>query len=338
MQLAIVTRQGDRFAKALAACVEALGGRVLILDHALDGNDTFAIDGSGVYWRDVAISTFDFVLVRGQHYQYPVVPRVDDEVDFSLWQTDYLAQQQRYSALSSALCELERRGVCVFNPLPALQADFVKPASLAALSAAGFATPDWLLSNDPRQVETFIARQGAQHKKIRWRPANGRGAWQRFERRQYDDLVAASKPPILLAGGTGDELLRCYVYRGRELLSLKVEGPTFVGLERLEQFSPVSCPLSATELERICTRIGANWLQLTFIGSLEGFRLYDFDTDPRPEELPAQWFDHLTQNLGRALSAKPITLLTSGQAIERKPLFLRRMLQMLFEMEASKYE
>ncbi len=334
MRLAIISRPRDAFADAVQLLAAKSGEtQVLRFDLNLDGRERFAIDADGVHWHDSMLSNVDAVLMRGLRYQYPVVPRLDDDLDFSLWQTDYLAEQQRYSACASALRELERLGVRVMNPLHAIHRDFVKPVLLLRLAARGFAMPAWLTSNDVAEVEAFCA----QHPHVRWHPVTGRGAWQRFEARQRADLIAPAKPPVLLAGGAGERVIRSYVCCGKVVASLAQEAASFEDLERLERFANTPCPWPVAEIERLYKELGLDWFEATFIGDDRAFLLYDIEADPRPEELPECHRDAIAAHMLAALNENPFTLVQRSQPVERKALFLRRALQMLFEMEDSKY-
>lgn len=308
-------------------------GSVLWVDLA-DTVSGLAIDPENLTWRGEALTTLDKVWVNGFRYTNPVMPPPMEGADWSVWQYGYLAEQQRWSACYSLLCELVRRGVAVWHGPGLYMGDFMKHAQLASLGRAGLSIPPLVCVNTPEDAAAF----GARWPQVVWRPATGRAAWQLFQRKQRLALADPGKAPILLAEAREGHLLRVYMLAGRPILCLKQYAPANQAphetLERLHLMTPPR----VAELEQAAAVVGLRWGVFTCLWDEERLSFYDVDPDPVLDWLPAVFRDHLVAALAAALAeTAPPPALDIDLPLERPNLFLRRMTRILYDFENSKY-
>ncbi|MBF0285319.1 MAG: hypothetical protein HQL51_12780 [Magnetococcales bacterium] len=277
--------------------------------------------------------------IQGHAHQNPVVPDPAEGVDWGLWQVDYLARQQRESARMSLLQEMERRGVRMFNGFAAYQAGFHLYASLERLRGAGLAIPPLLCANDPQEARAFLDA----HSRVVWHPASGRGAWQLFRPKQLKALLETdpAPTPLLLAPAREGTLCHAYLVGGTLQLLLGQDAPSNQpGEERLEQFWRLPIPERLRlPLERAAALLHADWLLIRLVDGPGGPWIYDFDPDPVLNDLPPPFRDALLRLLAHALlgGEGPLPALPpQGEPHQRPALFVRRMLCLLFDLEASK--
>ncbi|MFH1491232.1 MAG: hypothetical protein ABII06_20175 [Pseudomonadota bacterium] len=325
-------------AAGLLEKIGPMGGvRCDFFDMGLHPPDEVSLDQSALYWNGRDLTGLDIAYIHGFSFMNPVVPSPGRERDWSLWQSDYLVEQQKYSFLFSMFKELERRGVTLVNPPEAHVRSFMKPSFLEHLRRSGFSVPKLLCSNDMRSVKTFCA----ENEITLWRPSAGRAAWQLFLDRQRTHLIKRDAPPVLLSEGIEGPLVRGYFFDKKPLLMLKFNPPHRTPPERLEQFFHVDHPEAAEELGRLGEVIGAKWFLVFFILKDNRPWIYDIDPDPILDGLPDFYREHLMRHLACSLAGTQEECpLPEGAdpPLDRPVFFLRRMLQILFDLEKSKYD
>lgn len=300
------------------------------------GAPAVALDSIGIEWDGANVAELECAYVHGFRYANPAVPRALEDADWTIWQTDYILDQQRASFLHSAFSELERRGVRLFNP-PAQHVEaFALPSLLERLRQTGFCVPPLVCTNDRDAAETFCEQVGASV----WRPATGRAPWQRCTPYRRDRVLGLDKPPIIIAGVVEGPLLRAYLMNGKPLLVTKCKAPAFMPpLEQLEVFTAAACPEVHGELERFAKVSGLRWTVVSFVVQNGRPWIYGVDPDPLWINLPAPYRERLVTGLAEGLAGMDGMMLgeLSTQPQPRNTLFLRRMLQPLFELEHRKY-
>lgn len=308
---------------------------------------------STLRWNDVELTSMDAAWIGAYPYRDPVVPFASGPTEWSRWQFDHLLEQQRYSAIESLFAELERRGVQVLNGRRFALAEFSKPEWLLRLGRAGCGIPRLLCSNDVGDVDAFCNR----FQSVLWRPATGRAAWQRFTVKQKRHLVGTDKPPILLAEAVSDAFLLAWCLDGEAILCVAIEPPgtrpveslgnpddfgELLRFETLEILTVVDARQMSPALGRLYDACGrAGWMAATLMQRDDGeFTAYDLDTDPDLSWLPMQLRNWLLSCLAYRLLGRnrdPGKMPEGGLKLQRPALFLRRMLQIQYDMEDSKY-
>lgn len=308
---------------------------VFFFDISLQNHPSVVLSDSELLWNGHDLSQLSLAWIHGFSYMNPTVPTDKEDVDWSVWQADYLIEQQRYSFLFSLFSELSRRGIRLVNPLPTLINQFMKPFWLHKISLAGFRIPEILCSNDPLHVDTFCTK----YRDIVWRPVTGRAAWQLFLEKQRSHLISETAPPILLAQVIPGPLIRCYMYRGKPLLFLKHDRADAIPPERMEQLWPCDYPELSERLNNLYQTLDMDWGVVYFVVSAEEMYVYDVDPDPVLNWLPQALKEDLTERLSQSLAgqATATSTLKIGESYPRPVLFLRRMLRVLFEIERIKY-
>lgn len=110
--------------------------------------------------------------------------------------------------------------------------------------------------------------------------------------------------------------------------------------EKLEQFSHMECDEINDELRGLASKTGIPWALVHFVLKEGRPCIYDVDVDPILNWLPAIYRKYLTEKLAHRLAGiKDKTTFAEKENLpnERPTIFLRRMLQILFEFERSKY-
>jgi len=315
---------------------EVSSGSARYFDLNLLGDQTFSLGGDVFQFDGVDICKLRFAYIHGFSYQYPVVPRLSADTDWSLWQTKHVLDQQRYSAILSLVQELERHGVCVISGLRGLLGNFMKYEQLQRLRRQGFSVPPMICTNDRESTDKFCE----QHEQLIWRPATGRAAWQHFGERQREHLLAPEKSPIIISAVIPGEYLRSYYLFGQDFLHLQHRGAGYYPMETLETFceaeglsAPDFDPVSVLELSR-------GFFSLSQVVSGPVRWIYDLDADPALTALPVKYRELLIRAFALCLSGRKSQLDSLVRPVspqQRESLFLRRMLGVLFDMEASKH-
>lgn len=337
MKIGVLAESADTHAHALAVRIAGISGQPCpVFDFSVPPGVAVEMGQSGIAWGGEELGKLDKLVVAGFDMQDPLVPRAVASADWSVWQIDYIVDQQRWSFVSSVLRELERRGVCLVNSWHALQFGFAKTRLLAELKRAGFCVPQWLCSNEMPVVQRFCEDR----KRVVWRPNTGRAMWQLFLDKQRLHCVDPAKPPVLLAAHPEQALVRAFVCGDEVLLALNCSAPHLDAFERMEEVWGCDSSLVASELVRAVSQIRAGWAQVTYVEQDGKPCIYDIDVDPRYGWLPAEFRTYLQIRLARKLLDLPS--LNAGELPvpdrrERDSLFVRRMLVALHEMEATKY-
>jgi hypothetical protein len=300
------------------------------------GTPPVALDSMRVEWDGINAAELEHGYVHGFRYENPAIPRALEDAEWTLWQTDYITDQQRASFLHSAFSELERRGVRLFNSPNAHVHAFALPNLLETLRQNGFRVPPLVCTNDRDAAETFCEQVGV----TVWRPTTGRAPWQRCTPYRRDRVMGLDKPPILIAGVVDGPLIRAYLFNGKPLLLVKAKAPAFAPpLERLEVFIATECPEAYEHLERLTKTIGLRWGVVSFVSQDHQPWIYGIDPDPVWTQLPGSFGERVLSGLAKGLLGEDVSALGElpDQPQARETLFLRRMLQPLFELEHRKY-
>lgn len=341
MKLGIFSLAGDKQIRQLVKALNAASpGSAIFFDLSLDDPERSAMDASRLEWNGVELTTLDAAFLHGFSYLDPVIPSGDLDLDWSVWREDYIALQMKYTYLYSLFSELERRGVKVINSPQMHLRGFMRPLLLEQLRAAGLNVAATVTTNAMDVAKDFCARTP----KVIWRPATGRAAYQLFLDKQRESLISTKKPPVLLAELKEGPLVRGYFFDGKPVLFLQRYVPDNKGEETLEQFFEIGCADVREQLALATKTLGVPWVQILFVPAEGKAWIYDVDTDPLWESLPTAWQRHLTAILAGKLLGQdagyeaPLTVPTGPDTVKQRPtIFLRRMLQILFEFEQSKY-
>ncbi len=343
-RILILSLGDDGFAAELAAAGERLAPGAFVHEPCDPlGGTPSDLTYEHLTLGGIDLETLGSVFVYGLAYQDPVLPAAADNLDWGLWQSRYVLEQQGFSHLYSLLSELAARGVAVFNPVEALIANYAKPALFGAAAKARLKVPDWLCGNDPEEARAFAER----HDLVLWRPATGRAAWQVFRAKQRRALIGTERPPVLLAEAREGTIVRAFCLDGRVLLTLALEAPDTAEIERLERFLVADRPYPENAAARIMKATAARFsvVLATFDPGGPGVRgapcLYDVEAAPLLGGLPPEIRDFLAERLALGLLGRfdeataPPGL--GPDASERESLFLRRMLRIQFDIEATKH-
>jgi hypothetical protein len=337
MKIGVLAQSASKESAGLVLAIEKISGCACpVFDISDSSGSTVQLDQTGVVWNGSHLQEFDKLVILGFEYQDPLIPRAVVSADWSIWQIDYVVDQQYYSFISSVLRDLERRGVCMVNKWDSLKYNFSKALLLSRLQESGFLLPQWLCSNEMSVVEKFCADE----KQVIWRPNNGRAAWQLFLDKQRLYCVDPSKAPVLIASHPGFQLQRAFVCGTEVLMALHCSSPYAADFEYMEQVWCCDSTAVAAELAAAVAATGATWAQVLYT-EIDGRPcIYDIDTDPKYGWLPLEFRNYLNHRLAEQLLEIPVTTIAplgSTARVERDSLFVRRMLVTLHELEANKY-
>lgn len=300
-----------------------------------EGGAAVGLGRERIDWCGDDVSQLEKAVVMGFAYNNPVVPAVPAETDWSLWQYDYIGEQQKTSFLYSAFSEIDRRGVRMYNPPAAYLDCATKPDMLFKLHAAGIGTPELICTNSRDEAEAFAETHGT----VLWRPSTGRAAWQVCMEKQREALFDAEQPPVLLSGVAPGLFLRCYLCDGEPVLVLRYGAPSQTPLERLEFFQLEPDDAFYPALREIAKLTGVRWGVVHAAVEGGSVVVYDVDPDPISSALPAPIDQYLQKVLACHLIGElaPQQDVLGEDPLVRELPFLRRMLSVLFEVERAKY-
>lgn len=324
--------------RLLRARLERLApGAAAVFDLSLPPEEPVALDAGGVRWNGVALSTLSALYVHGFRHEDPVVPAADPDGDWSLWQPGPVIDQQKHSFVFSALSRLEAAGLRLYNPPSAHLRAFARSGLLDACRGA-VALPAMVCTNDAAVAAAF----GDGRPAVVWRAVTGRCAWQAFGPKQRRHLFGPDRPPVLLAEVVPGPMVRAFVLEGAVALLLDGSAPACDRVERLETFRGIDEPGLEHGLAALAAALagsGLRWAMALVVAGPDGPVLYDLDPDPVVTDLPDVPAGFLADRLAAALLgvAPPPAPPALALAAERPALFLRRMLRIQFEMEATKH-
>jgi hypothetical protein len=314
---------------------------VPVFDPKMKPTDRITMSATEMAWNGISLLDVDVFFLQGFSYADPVLPPQEDR-DYSVWRFDYLVTQQHYSVLCSLLSELHRRGKKVVNPTTAHLNTFMKPMMLERLRQEGLCVPEVLTTNRLEDATKF----GERHEKLVWRPVTGKAIFQHFKEKQREALMAPTKPAVILAETVPGPLVRGYLFDGRPWLFLHCRPPEYdpdtAMEETLELFWDVACKEVEADLARVAQILQAPWMQVSFVVKGDRPYVYDVDTDPSYADLPKVYADALTERLAAALTGRREAFAPSGsiapdEGHPRPTMFMRRMLDILYDFEHSKY-
>ncbi|KAF0118396.1 MAG: hypothetical protein FD149_714 [Rhodospirillaceae bacterium] len=298
--------QRHRTARMVATQLETLApGAAVSFDITFADRPKTGIAAHHLWWEAQDLAALRTAGVFGFRHEEPALASENDEQDWSLWQAEYLLRQQQHSYRVSLFRRLDAVGVRLFNPPGVHERAFAKLSQLLALHRAGLAVPPVTLTNEHEEERALLATRND----LLWRPATGRGSWQRFRERQCLALVQDTQAPVLLAPIVPGRLIRAWVVEGEIVLAL-----------------------------------GSRWVLLLFVVGEGGEPVfYDVDCDPVLDTLPAVMGEQVAKGWALALldqreEIARLPPLAEGISCERTTLFHRRMLGILFDIEATKHE
>lgn len=337
--IGILAPAGTPFAERLMQALVTAGCRPVSLALGPVAVPRLTIDGVHLSWDGPDLTGLAALVVHGLHYEEPILPPAAPVVDWALWQSRHIVAQQHRSALFSLLMRLEDGGLPLFNGASGLMAAFCRDHLLRALKLDGVPVVPLLCTNDPAAAQ----RLRAQHGDLVWRPTTGRAGWQRFGPRQEAHLLDGGRPPVLLAPIVPGPLRSILVFDGVPLVALEAEAPAWADRERFERFRCVSVDAVLSDsvqarLTQAAARLGIRWFSAAFVAGADGPVLYDLEAAPAIDDLPERLVAAVAERLAAALAGVAHPAPLDGDAIyERETLFLTRMLQIQFEMEATKH-
>jgi hypothetical protein len=335
MKIGLVAPASSPLAKQLQLRLSRLTGEpVDWFDADLPEGTRISLGEKGAAWDGVALDGFDALFIHGFRYEDPVLPVAEPAVDWALWQAGHVRRQQRYSLLYSLLSRLEAGRPRLYNGPSTHLEGFSRQHQLERLGLAGVPVAATISTNDLAEAESFCAVQTAARVPVVWRTATGRSAWQIFRDRQRQHLIAADKPPVMLAPVVPGLLRRAFVIDGRTVLTVEWAPPSSDSLERFEHFNVVESD-SGVPGDALAA-LGLRWASVLYVAGPTGPVIYDVDIDPLVTDLPAALRDHLLECLAAGLAGEEPPVYAGAASVERESLFLRRMLRIQFEMEQTK--
>ncbi len=327
---------GDRQSRILFEKLELLNpGAAKLFPFPRDGVPGVSLSRDEIYWDGVDVSRLQTAYVRAFSYNNPVIPPPMEDTDWSVWQFEYICEQQKSSFLYSALSEMNRRGVRMSN-MPGVYLDVsMKTDLLERIRSADIQVAKLICTNLREEADRFAE----ENEHVLWRPVTGRAAWQLCMPRQMDALIDTDKTPVLLAAIEPGMLLRCYICNGEPVLCLKYGIPEQTPLERLEVFQAVEDSAFYPRLRAVAAVPEMLWGAIHCVVEDDEITVYDIDADPVLSAMPPEVEDYLCLCLAHGLlgNSAPAADAIMDTALVRSLPFLRRMLTVLFDIERSKY-
>ncbi len=158
--------------------------------------------------------------------------------------------------------------------------------------------------------------------------------------------MADTLAPVPLAPiAAPSPLVRAWVVDDRLVLAASFQMPGRQSLEHLEIFLPMAPGPWTEPLQRAAAAAGCRWTMLLFVLGEDGIPVfYDVDCNPVLDGLTAVIGDQVARACALALLSRgeeidrlPPLLPSYGTPCERPTLFQRRMLSILFDIEATKH-
>jgi len=205
----------DPQALRVAQCLRASQAAPIWCDTAaFPEKDRLSAGNSGWRLNDEPVPPVGAVYLRGFECN-PSASRYAE--DFESRPRGLLAQMdEKRSMLSSFVLTLEGEGAVVVNGLMANAQHTNKPYQLALLRRAGLPVPDWLATNDPEEVRSFVKAVGM----AVYKPLSGGATVRKVDPEDLTDkrLAALQAAPVLFQELAEGVSIRAYVV-GRRVVA-----------------------------------------------------------------------------------------------------------------------
>lgn len=292
-------------------------------------------------WGEMDFSSVALICIFDWTESVPTIPAADPPGSWSCWRDDYVCLEQKHSFFRSFLAEAERRGIMVLNSGNKTFDIFQCPHLLHKLKSAKLPVTDFIVTNEAREVAEFLGGNTGL-----WRACAGPSPWQYIDA-AIAEAVVVGIPKIVTYSYPGEWVLLFSIF-GRTLAILAVNPPRTEYPERLEAFSFWT---EDEESSQFCQAV-AEITGLDFVGihgtfTQDGFRLFEIESSPLISHLPPQisaiLFSRLAQTICEKITGHPPQPYTAALPAEnertypRATIFLRRMLQELFDVERRRY-
>lgn len=301
-------------------------------------------------WGDHDLTRAALIIVLDWQESVPMIPQAEPTGAWYNWRDDFVAQEQRFSFFRSLLDEAIRRELPLWHGSNAAWQRFVYPSLLRKLAQANLPVIDFVVTNDADAVQTFLDEQPGL-----WRACSGDAPWQHIDENSAKDILHGT-PKIVSRLYPGEWVLLFGAW-GHTLGVITAEPPDSDYPERLER---LTFHQSDAESDQFCAAIeratGYAYFCVQGLLSEHGFRIFEIEPCPLLTHLHPDLARHLARQLAGVISERlgkthggnlshafemavdveenPVE---NGMRFERPVLFLRRMLQPLFEIEAQRY-
>jgi hypothetical protein len=225
MTVLLVGPAGDAELGSVRSALEQRGATSEVLDTGQFPGGSLAYWQTGderIRWGETTVSGPEdlrsaFVRPLG------LDPRVDDgEETLERRPVSYLNQIREFRALlESVLRSLADRGVPIINDERAGLLGAAKPYQHHRFERAGIPVPDSLATNDPAELERFVAETD----RVVYKPVAGGGHARELDATDLepDRLERLSNSPVLFQERLTGENIRCYVLDETVVASVRIE-------------------------------------------------------------------------------------------------------------------
>lgn len=214
MRIGIVGAENEVHSLHMKKVLQALKAQVLVIDTlAFPDRATLSLGDKRTSYQGRPIDDIKTFYVRTVFYSLPPYDleekRQAGNLDMENWYTEYAAERERQSLLSSWLRGMSLAGKRVINPVESFDLHYLKPFQLAILRKNGIPVPRTLVTNDARDVLKFKKEV----KKVVYKPVAGGAGCQLMKDEDWaqERLSLLQGAPVLFQEYIPGENIRAYV-------------------------------------------------------------------------------------------------------------------------------
>lgn len=254
MKVAIVGAKGETHSEHMKNVLLRRGAEVILIDTiAYPGKRTLTLKDNRIIYQGIDLDAVDAFYIRSVFYSHPPYDlehlRKYKKILPQTWYSEYAAERERQSLLSSFIRILPLKGKRVVNPADTFELHYLKPYQLEMLRKNNIAVPRTLVTNDPQALIKFKKEVS----EVVYKPVAGGASCKKMEEKDWskERLSLLRNAPVLFQEYIPGENIRVYVLNGRVIASaiIHTENVDYRGHERgLERIKLPS------EVEDICIR------------------------------------------------------------------------------------
>ncbi len=160
MRIAIIGAENELHTLHMKGVLKKRGEEVLIIDTVAFPQDaTLSLIDNKVKYQGNFIDDIKSFYARSVFYSHPPYDleevKEGKPINLDGWYSDYAAETERQSLLSSWIRSLSLQGKQVVNPIESFDLHYIKAYQLSLLRNNGIPVPETLVTNNPQAVIEF---------------------------------------------------------------------------------------------------------------------------------------------------------------------------------------
>jgi len=251
MRIGIVGAENEVHSLHMKKVLQARKADVLIIDTlAFPDQATLSLGDKKATYQGRQIDDIKTFYVRTVFYSHPPYDleeqRAAGTLELDNWYTEYAAERERQSLLSSWLRTCSLQGKRVINPVDSFDLHYLKPFQLAILRKNKIPVPRTLVTNDAQDLLKFKKEV----KQVVYKPVAGGAGCQLMQDQDWskERLALLKGAPVLFQEYIPGENIRAYVIGNRVVSTGIIHTKEVDYREHEEGVEKIALPKSVQQL------------------------------------------------------------------------------------------